>query len=347
MVDKESLRKLPKIDLHRHLDGDVKANVVFELAEKEKIDVPAKSPEGLEAYFRKLRDEGIMVLLQKGFGLVTALMQSEENLYKVAFEEVRNIADDGIVYCEVRFAPQYHTGASAYYGHKTRNRLSYHDIIAAVRSGLDAGENAFGVKTNIIICIGREAEPETGVAIARAASLEKKVVAIDLACDEATYPPERHLPAYCETFRTRLKRTVHAGEFGKQPYKNILSAVNELRADRIGHAIPLGNYPDLIELVSAEKIGIEMCPKSNKYCGFINSYGDLKIPQLMSQGVLVSINSDDPAMFGHTLTDTLHELVEGSYLAMKDIVTIQRNAANTAFLPPHERDWLLKKLKII
>ncbi len=345
MLTKDSIRKLPKIDLHRHLDGDVKPHVLFELAEKNKmnpINVPADSPETLDHYFWKLRQEGVVALLQKGFGLVTALLQTEENLYRVAFEEVRNLAEDGIIYAEVRFAPQYHTGESVYYGHAKRNRLSYQDIIAAVSNGLRDGEKVFSVKTGLIVCIGREAETEKGVAIARC--LDEKVVAIDLACDEASYPPERHISAYAETFTTKIKRTVHAGEFGNQPYHNIVTSINELKADRLGHAIPLAKYPELVDVVSSGRIGIEMCPKSNKYCGFIQSYEDLQIPQLMSHGVLISINSDDPAMFGYTLTDTLYELVNEGYLTMEEAVATQRNAAESAFLSEHEKAKLISKV---
>ncbi|MBI4440901.1 adenosine deaminase [Candidatus Woesearchaeota archaeon] len=333
MLTKEEIRQLPKIDLHRHLDGDVRTETLSQLAQQEKRALP---PEGLDAYFCDARKQGLVALLQKGFGLVTSLMQSEENLYTVAFEEVRNLKDDGIVYAEIRFAPQYHTGDSQYYGHSARNALDYRTIIRAVSQGLRDGEEEFGVWTNLIVCIGREADPQKGVEIVHAASGEN-VVAIDLACDEASYPPERHLIAYQETFNTPLKRTVHAGEFGSQQYHNMMTALTLMRANRLGHAIPLAYHPDALDWAVQYGIGIEMCPLSNRYCGFISSYEDLHLNDLLAAGVRLSINSDDPAMFGYTLTDVLYDVMQEGSLTEQDLYQTQHHAIETAFLQPEEK----------
>ncbi len=341
MIDRDTIYKMPKIDIHRHLDGDVKPKVLFELAEKDSVKIPANSSDELELYFKDLREQGIVSLLQNGFGLVTSLMQSKENLQTVAYEGVRNLADDNIVYGEFRFAPQYHTGESEYYKHSKDNaeKLSYEEIIKAVSSGLSKGEKEFGVKTNLIVCIGREIDSETGVKIADAAlnCLNYNVVGLDLACDEASFPPERHVDAYRKTFNTKLKRTVHSGEFGDQPYENIKKSIDDLDANRLGHATPLSKYDDLIEVVVDRKIGIEMCLESNMFCGFIKSRKELGIQQLLSKNVLLSINSDDPAMFGYTLTDTLHRLEEECSLGMKKLKTLETNAIETAFLSKNER----------
>ena len=348
MLSYQTIQNLPKIDLHRHLDGDVKANVLYRIAEKEKIPLPASSPEELEKYFIKLRQEGFGALLQKGFGLVTSLMQSEENLHTVAYEEGRNLAEDNIVYAELRFAPQYHTGDSVYYGHQARNKLSYREIIKAVAQGSKAAKKDFGVTTRLIVCIGREVEAEKGLEIAHAAlACMDEVVALDLACDEASYPPERHLTAYQETFDTPLKRTVHAGEFGAQQEKNIRTALQDLRAHRLGHAIPLALHADLVAYVKEHNLGIESCPMSNKFCGFIKEYKELQIPLLLKEGVLVSINSDDPAMFGYTLTDVLYAFAKEEKLNLDDMVKLQWNALETAFLSEEEKRKVMRKMEKI
>lgn len=338
--------KLPKIDLHRHLDGDVKPEVISRLARKDGLTLPA---EDLDLYFKDLRNQGIGALLQKGFGLVTSLMQSRENLSTVAYECVRNLKEDNIIYAEIRFAPQYHTGESAYYGHSSEKSkektLGYDEIIKAVSAGLRKGEKDFGVRTNLIVCVGREAEPQAGVAVAEAAlnSMDCGVVGLDLACDEGSYPPDRHLEAYKTTFNSPLKRTVHAGEFGDQPSKNMSTAISNLKADRLGHAIPLSKYEDLTTAVSDGKIGIEMCPESNIFTGFIKSRNELGIKRLLSKGVLVSVNTDDPAMFGYTLSDTLYRLAEECGLGLDELKKLQLNAIESAFgLGADERAKLAK-----
>ncbi len=345
MLSYQTVKEFPKIDLHRHLDGDVKTSVLYALAEKDHLPLPVSSPEELEKYFAGLRTGSFVELLQKGFGLVTSLMQSEENLFTVAYEEGRNLAEDHIVYAELRFAPQYHTGESIYYGHQKKNKLSYQQIIHAVAQGLKSAERDFGVPTKLIVCIGREAEPEKGREIAQAAlSCLDEVVALDLACDEATYPPERHLIAYQETFSTPLKRIVHAGEFGTQQEKNMWKALRDLRADRLGHAILLARNPELLAYVKENRIGIESCSKSNRFMRLISKYSQLGIPHLLAERILVSINSDDPAMFGYTLTDTLYELAQEENLTLADLSKLQQNALESSFLNPEEKNAVAKKM---
>ena len=327
----KTVRSLPKIDLHRHLDGDVRGDTLLDLARRSGIPLPAESPAGLRSYFDGLRRQGIIPLFQKGFGLVTSLMQTEENLFLVAYEEVRNLAKEGIIYAEIRFAPQYHTGEASYYGHKLgAKKLTYTQIIRAVARGLKSGNDEFGLTTRLIVCIGRESEPATGIEVAQAAlaCVADGVAAIDLACDESSYPPERHKDAYHLTCGTPLYRTVHAGEFGPQREKNIRTAIEELQANRLGHAIRLIRHADLIELVKERHIGIEMCPRSNRYCGFIHAYRELGIPQLLAQNVLVTVNSDDPAMFGYDLNDVIAALK----FDWQTVKRLQLNAIATAFL---------------
>ena len=345
-----AIKKFPKIDLHRHLDGDVSEEDIFLLAQRANIPLPVKTAGELKDYFRQLRERDLPSLFQKGFGLITGVMQAEENLEYVAFREVEHLAQDGIIYAELRFAPQYHTGESIYYSHVQsgpHQKLSYQTIIRAVSRGLARGEKEFGVKTKIIVCIGREAEPEVGVKIAQAAidCMPDGVVALDLACDEASYPPERHRPAFELTFDTPLKRTVHAGEFGNQPSENIKTAIFQLRADRLGHAIPINRHEDLLNAVVEKKIGLELCPLSNTICGFIKSHRDLNINSLINRGALVSINTDDPGIFNFTLSDVLADVLKDSVEPLRDLRQFQINAVNSSFLNQDEKNKLLKLLK--
>ncbi|MBI4451600.1 adenosine deaminase [Candidatus Woesearchaeota archaeon] len=339
-MDKE-IAKLPKIDLHRHLDGDVRPELLFSLARKDGVPLPADTEQGLLDKFAQWRSEGILSLLQNGFGMVTSLMQTPENIQTVAYEEVRNLANDDIVYAEVRFAPEFHTGDDEFYRHMRKNLMTYQEIISHVAAGLRQGAEDFGVATNIIVCIDRGSEPAKGVAVAQAAldCIDAGVVGIDLACYETAHPPEKHLPAYKLTFGTPLKRTVHAGEFGPQREKNIVTSIAELKADRLGHAIPLSLHPELVELVDIVGSGVEMCPESNKYVGLIRQYSDLGIPALLDAGIKVSLNSDDPAMFGYRLSDVFCAAVNEGF-TKDNLRKLQLNAVETAFISDAEKSRL-------
>ncbi|MDE1970720.1 MAG: adenosine deaminase [Patescibacteria group bacterium] len=346
-MEYDAIRRFKKIDLHRHLDGDVRPGVMQFIAKKNGIALPVQSNESLEDYFVRLKQDGLPALFQKGFGFVSLLSQTPDNLFLIAYEVVRNLHEDGIIYAEIRFAPQYHTGESTYYGHAGK-RMSYEEVIHAIAAGLKAGERKFGVMTKMIVCIGREAEPEVGCEIVKSAlnTMHLGVVGIDLACDEAAYPPERHLSAYRLTFDTPLRRTVHAGEFGPQPYRNMATAIHDLRAHRLGQAIPLVRHRGLLAAVRDNQIGVEFCPQSNLFCGHIGHVRDLGIETCLAEGIHVSINSDDPAMFGYTLTDTFATLNKYTSLTPIDLSTMMHSAMQSAFCSEEEKDKILALIDI-
>lgn len=342
-------KKMPKIDLHRHLDGDVDPRLLFLMAKSDKIDIGFKNSDELLRYFEKLTKQGLMSLLTEGFGLVTSLTQTAKNLEFIAFEEVCNLKNDGIIYAEIRFAPQYHCqGNQTYYKQlKVKSeRLNYREVIATVARGLKQGYKTFGVPTKLIICIGREIEPKESVKIAEAAikSQDLGVVAIDLACDEENFPPLRHADAYKLTFDSKIKRTVHAGEFGAQKIQNIYAAIECLEADRIGHAIPLVDMPKLTETIKRREIGVEMCPLSNLFTGAINCLGELGIDELLKQEVLVTINSDDPKMFGYSLSDSFRKVVDVYRFNAEEVKMLLLNAVKTAFCNADMKQILEKKI---
>ncbi|MCL5105803.1 MAG: adenosine deaminase [Candidatus Marsarchaeota archaeon] len=344
-IKKSEIRQMPKIDLHRHLDGDVNAKTIFNLARINKTPLPADNSRDLAAYFKNLKNTGLANLFRDGFGLVTSLMQTPENLATVAYEEVRNLFKDNIIYAEIQFAPQYHTGESVYYNHGKRSRKnSYEEIIKSVWLGLKQGERDFGVKTNIIVDIGREATSEIGIEVAKAAikCIRYNVVALGLATDEADFPPERHKQAFQLTFDTELRRSVHAGEFGNQLHKNILTSINDLKADRLGHARIVSQHEDLLQKIKENNVGIESCPESNIFTNLIKSRHEIGIKKLLEEDVRISINSDDPAMFGYTLTDTIYRLCkEEAWLDAKGIRKLQINAALSSFLKQEEKKALV------
>ncbi len=321
-LSKQVIESLPKIELHRHLDGDIKPDLIFELAKEQNIKLPVDNKKDLNRYFSKKREEGFNSLITDGFGLVNTVLQTGEALRRAAYESVRNMKNENIIYGELRFAPELHT----------EKGLSYKQAIYEARMGMKEAEKDFGISTNLISCICRNSSAELGEQIAKTVmDSQMYTVALDLACDEANNPPEKHKKAYELTFNTDIKRTVHAGELGNNQYQNMVTAINTLHADRISHAIHISEYKDLINIVREKNIGIEMSPKSNIYCKFIKSTKDLNITKLIKENVLVSINSDDPAMFEYTLCDTLYEVADDYNLEIGSLKQLQLNAIQMAF----------------
>lgn len=339
MINLNEIRKLPKIELHRHLDGAVKPELIFDLAKKHNVYLPVNSLEDLKKYYRITKETSVQELMDK-FDVVLSLMQTPENLQTIAYEQILDLKKENYLYVELRFAPQYHT----------REGLSMVQVIENVLIGMRKGYKETGILSNLIIAIGREAELEKAKQIVKAAlefqnSQETvKVVGIDLACDEATYPPEIHLPAYKLTFGSKLKRTVHAGEFGDQKLKNIKTAIHKLRADRIGHAIPLPNDKDLLNLVKQKRIGIESNPLSNLICHMTASIQELKLNIYFTNGIKFSLGSDDPAMMYTTLSNVIYETAKVYNWGLAHIKTIMKNSIDISFTSNKEKQSLKQNL---
>ena len=292
-LSRQVIESLPKIELHRHLDGDIKPDLIFELAKEQNIKLPVDNKKDLNRYFSKKREEGFNSLITDGFGLVNTVLQTGEALRRAAYESVRNMKNENIIYGELRFAPELHT----------EKGLSYKQAIYEARMGMKEAEKDFGISTNLISCICRNSSAELGEQIAKTVmDSQMYTVALDLACDEANNPPEKHKKAYELTFNTDIKRTVHAGELGNNQYQNMVTAINTLHADRISHAIHISEYKDLINIVREKNIGIEELKKAIwDYLGFVKIY-------LVEQGQKPNQNNSIIAKKGETLFDITQKI---------------------------------------
>ncbi|MFH1173637.1 MAG: hypothetical protein V1725_00710 [archaeon] len=302
----EAFRKRSVFPLHLHWDGSIPAEALFAQAQRQhkKLLLPEKDSEGrplayaseeermisspiqLQQVLYELRKYAMMDV----FGIPIGLMQSPDALHEAAFGLCAYLQEQHVPYAEVRFAPQYHT-----------SQLSLEDVPSVAADAFLAGKEQTGVDVRLIISIDRASSPDVGVGIARAAVAANKryplmILGIDLACEENTNPPEKHYAAFRETFDTPLKRTVHAGEMCTESINalNMCNAIAVLRADGIAHALQLYKYPPLIKRMAEQGIRLESNPICNKF--FFNvDLEELHLDELLRQGVLVTINPDDPA----------------------------------------------------
>ena len=273
---------------HDHIDGSRAVRDVIEdlyrLAGKK---FPFPSVEAWLDFFRNPQED-----IVARFNTVTGVLQSTEALELLGHAYGRCRAAEGLKYVEAKFAPQYHVFEG----------LRMAAVAEAMIRGLRRAERDFGLRILPVICIGREADPDTGVAIARIALGYDGEAALDLVCDEANHPPEKHLPAFRLTHGTKVRRDCHAGEWvAKEPTatyrarlaRNVRTALYDLKADGIGHAIPLVDEPELIRFIVGNGIRVAGCPLSNKYCGLISDVRELRIGELLDQGVIYTLNADD------------------------------------------------------
>ena len=320
MIDE--IRKLPKVELHLHLDGSLSVGLASKLSGlsfKEVFDkmvAPSKCDK-LGDYLTK-------------FEFPISLMQTKENLELVATDLVNRLASQNVIYAEVRFAPMFHT----------KNGLTYDEIITSILKGLGSNKK---IKTNLILCLMRGFSPFDNMKTLDAAYkyLEKGVCAIDLAGDEEKYS----LDDYYKYFELAKKRgipfTIHAGEVKEEEIRKALS----LNPIRLGHGITSINDNDLCNLIKAKDVLLEVCPTSNIQTNIIEEYSLHPIKKLYEKDVLLNINTDNSSVSNVTLTEEYIKLYKTFDFNLDDFRKMNINAINHAFLTDKEKMKLLRKMK--
>jgi adenosine deaminase len=338
MNQEEIIRKVPKVLLHDHLDGGLRPQTVIDLAEKMNYKkLPTKNPEELAAWFFRGANKGNLVEFLQGFEHTLAVMQTKENLERIAYEMIEDMYNDGVVYVETRFAPVLHLEQGLYYD----------DVMEAVLKGLNRGKEDFGVGYGVILCAMRNMTNSLEIAELAVNYRDKGVVGFDLAGEEGGYPPKNHLDAFQFIMRENFNITIHAGEaFGKE---SIWQAIQYCGSHRIGHAtrlkedivydqndkiVKLGN---LAQYILDKRIPLEICLSSNVHTGAIDKLENHPFKGFYDKKFRVFLNTDDRLMSNITLTDEYVTATNVFGITLDDIEKLNINAMKSAFINHDEK----------
>ncbi len=294
------------------------------------------------AFLGFVKGEGYHTLLGEivdRFYPIIGLMQTDETIQEVGRTYVKELKKDGIIYAEGRFAPHYHTAEG----------MTHAEVIESMLEGLKAGCEETGIQANLIVAFGREVG--IGVAeevISQALRYEGRgVVGIDIGGKEEGNPPERFQNAFRLTFDSKLRRTAHAGEGAgsvDQSLRNIRNSISLLRADRIGHAVNLANDRELINLARERGVAVEMNPVSNLTLQHIHALRELGLDRLLSSGVTVTVNSDDPAIWPNgSLSENFVAVCTAYDFGLEEVDTLIINSLRAAFASREEREALVEE----
>ena len=336
-LDKTVLRRLPKVLLHEHLDGVLRPQTIVDLAHSAKYSkLPTRDPASLATWFHQGANQGSLTKYLEGFAHTIAVMQTEEALERVAYEQVEDLSRDGVVYFETRFAPVFHT----------KKGLTHQQVVSAVLRGLDRGRKDFGVPSGLIICAMRNMNVSLEMAEIAVDFRERGVVGFDLAGEEGGYPPKKHVEAFHYIQRQNFNITIHAGEgYGKE---SIWQAIQYCGAHRIGHgtrliddiavaegkAVKLG---DLAQYVLDKRIPLELCLLSNVHTGATPSLAEHPFKILYQERFRVTLNTDNRLMSDTTMTQEFEAAADTFGLSLDDFEKITINAMKSAFLPYRQR----------
>ncbi|MFC5652267.1 adenosine deaminase [Paenibacillus solisilvae] len=326
------IRQLPKVDLHVHLDGSVRPETVLAIAQLEGIELPAYDADALLP-FMQVNDscQSLTEYLSK-FDFTTRFLQTGQALERVAYETVAQAAGHNCHYIEVRFAPQLHR----------RLGMTVEEAIHYVTQGLKRGEQQFGIQARAIgICMRNHSQAENFEVIeASAAYIGKGLAAVDLAGDEASYPPELFREVFARAHKLAIPVTIHAGEAAGAG--NVYEAISNLGASRIGHGIRLQENPDILDMVLKQQIPLEMCPVSNIQTKAVAGWETYPIRDYYDRGLNVTVNTDNPSVSGTDITREYRILSEKFGFTAPELARIVMNGVEAAFLEDSNKQQLKK-----
>lgn len=353
-VDGVDITTLPKISLHDHLDGSLRPETILELAAEAGVATPASDVEGLKRWFSEASNSGSLVEYLKTFDLTCAVMQTADNLTRVARESVVDLAVDGVIYGELRWAPEQHLTQG----------LTLDEAVEAVQVGIEEGideaeELGYSIRIGQLVTAMRHADRSLEIAQLAVRHRANGVVGFDIAGAELGFPASNHVEAFDFLAHSYFPVTIHAGEADGLP--SIESAIFDGRALRLGHGVRLAEDIDvegendggdatyvtmgmLAHWVKDRGITLETSPTSNLQTGAIAQWGDditdHPFDLLYQLGFIVTVNTDNRLQSDTTLTRELWLLADAFSYDLADLETFQQNAVASAFLPSEERDAL-------
>ena len=325
------LEKLPKTDLHVHLDGSLRIPTIIDLAKKQNIELPSLDEQQLAQKVMTGKNCKNLAEYLSGFEITLSVMQDEEALYRVAYELAEDAAAENVWYMEVRYSPILHT----------QKGLKLTAIVDAVIEGLMEAEKKFNIKTGVIICGMRNINPETSLQLAElcVAYKNKGVVAFDLAGQEENYPAKKHKEAFYLILNNNINTTAHAGEaFGPE---SIHQALHYCGAHRIGHGTRLYEDGDLLNYVNDHRIPIETCLLSNVQTGAAASLEKHPLRFYFDYGLRVTINTDNRLISDTTVTNEFYLAAKHLNFNLDDIKSMIVDGFKSAFLPNRAKSIML------
>ena len=321
----------PLVELHRHLDGNVRLETILDLGRKFNLPLPGNSIEELRPYIQVTEAKPSILDFFNKFEWLTGVLVDYNAVHRVAYENVLDAKNEGIDYIELRFSPWFMA---------ERNHLIPAGVVEAVVDGIQAGVRDTGIKANLIGIISRTYGPEICMRELEALLSQKRhIVALDLAGDELHFPGELFVEHFIIARDAGWHSCPHAGEAAGP--ESVWQALKDLKAERIGHAVHALKDPVLLDHLAEHNIGVESSLTSNVQTSTVADYASHPISIFLRNGIAATINTDDPGISGVTIGHEFEVAAVAASLTPDEIFQAQRNALAQAFLSDSEKTTLL------
>lgn len=325
------IANIPKVELHVHLEGAMRAETLQKLARKNHIDLPVRTLDEIKHWtvFTGFPD------FNEKYILISRSIQTEQDIYDVAREFLEGQAAQNIRYSEVTYTA---------YTHCKQAGLPISDQMDALQEAIRWGERALHTRMQMILDIARETSPEEGVLVAEAAvrNREKGVIALGLGGNEVGNPPSKFRKAFSVAREAGLPCVLHAGETAGPA--SIWEALETGHSLRIGHGVRCLEDPALVKELRERQIPLEVCPTSNIRLGIVRDWKSHPLPRLIQEGLYVTVNSDDPALFSTCLNEEYRKIMQELECTEQEVRRLVKNGIQASFLSEEEKTGLVNEL---
>ena len=328
----EFIRRLPKAELHLHIEGTLEPQMIFDLADRNGYELPFPDVASVAAAYRFKNLQSFLDIYYQG----AAVLQTPQDFHDLIGAYFDRAAEDGVRHAEIFFDPQTHT----------ERGVGFDVFMDGFRSGMADAEARHGITSSLILCFLRHLGGEAALATIREAEPHLDgVVAVGLDSSELGYPPELYRDAYAHARELGLRAVAHGGEEGPPEY--VIGALDELGVERVDHGVRSLEDPDLVDRLRRERIPLTVCPLSNVALRVVDRIADHPLPEMMEEGLLVSVNSDDPAYFGGYVGENYFALADDLGFGEQRLAMLAANSIDSSFLDDARKHELLAEVESV
>jgi len=329
---KKLARLLPKAELHLHIEGTLEPELMFELAQKNRVRIPYRSTEeARRAYsFNDLQD-----FLNIYYNAMKTLV-SESDFYDLTTAYIRRVAKQGLVHAEIFFDPQAHLSRG----------VPFKDVVSGIHRALDDARSGYGISSYLIMCFLRDLSAESAMETLQEAKKYKPwIKAVGMDSKELGNPPHKFTKVFEDARNAGFLAVAHAGE--EAPAKYIWEALDLLKVSRIDHGYHMFEDQKLVERVARERIPVTVCPISSVGVNYFRKIEEVPIRRMLDLGIVATVNSDDPAYFKGYLAENFDAIIDGLRLRRDEVVKLARNSLEASFLPDAEKDKHIRTIEAL
>lgn len=325
----EFARRIPKAELHVHIEGTLEPDLMLELAGRHGVPLPYASADAARQAYAFHDLQSFLDAYYAG----CSVLRTEDDFYDLTRAYLVRAAAQGVHHTEIFFDPQTHTDRG----------LEMEAVVSGIQRGLRDGETRFGITSRLILCFLRHLPEESAhQTLDQALALGNAIAAVGLDSTESGNPPSKFQRVFERAAQAGLPAVAHAGEEGPPEY--IWEALDLLQARRIDHGVGCARDERLMERLNDEQVPLTICPLSNVKLGVFPSLEHHNLRRLLERGLLVTVNSDDPAYFGGYVADNFEAVEAALGLDQAQVVTLAKNSFLASFLPPDEKALKLQEI---